>query len=91
VRWAPSSDLGWGSRPKLHGMQGVKAWIGLAVPGRPIGPWSRDAVATCNGPDRLAGAVYGPSYPARLRNTQVSLGSCRGWSARFESCQGAAR
>jgi hypothetical protein len=24
--------------PKLHGMQGVKAWIGLAVPGRLIGP-----------------------------------------------------
>jgi hypothetical protein len=29
------------SRPKLHGMKVVKACIGLAVPGRPIGPWSR--------------------------------------------------
>jgi hypothetical protein len=25
----------------MHGMQGVKACISLAVPGRPIGPWSR--------------------------------------------------
>jgi hypothetical protein len=30
VKWC-----GW------HGMQRVKAWIGLAVPGRPIGPRSR--------------------------------------------------
>jgi hypothetical protein len=33
-------DLRWG-RPKLHGMQVVAARIGLAVPSRPIGPWSR--------------------------------------------------
>jgi hypothetical protein len=39
--WMHASDLGWGSRPKLHGMQGVRARIGLAAPGRPIGPWSR--------------------------------------------------
>jgi hypothetical protein len=24
VDWTRGSDLGWGSRPKLHGMQGVK-------------------------------------------------------------------
>ena len=30
-------DLGWGRRPKLHGMQGVTAGIGLAVP-RPADP-----------------------------------------------------
>ena len=38
-RWA--SNLGWRRSPKLHGMKMVKACIGLAVPGRPIGPWSR--------------------------------------------------
>jgi hypothetical protein len=36
VGWAPVPDLGWGRRPKLHGMQGVTAGIGFAVPGRPI-------------------------------------------------------
>jgi hypothetical protein len=41
LRWVPASDLGYLRGPKLHGMQWVKALIGLAVPGRPIGPWSR--------------------------------------------------
>ena len=41
-RWAGRRlpDLGGGRRPKLHGMQGLMALIGLAVPGPPIGPWS---------------------------------------------------
>jgi hypothetical protein len=30
-----------GGGPKLHGMHVLKARIGLAVPGRPISPWSR--------------------------------------------------
>jgi hypothetical protein len=34
-------DLGWRRSPTLHGMQVLTARIGLAVPGRPIGPWSR--------------------------------------------------
>jgi hypothetical protein len=55
-------DLGRGSRPKLHGMQGVKALIGLAVPGRPIGPWSRRTgapEASATGRDRNPEPAHG--------------------------------
>jgi hypothetical protein len=41
VGWVHASDLGWGRRPKLHGMQGVAAMIDLAVPDRPIRPLVR--------------------------------------------------
>jgi hypothetical protein len=61
--WAPVPDLGWRRRPKLHGMQGVKARIGLAVPGRPIGPWSRRTgapEASATGRDRTLRSVLGP-------------------------------
>ena len=34
--WAHGADLQWGRSPKLHGMQGVTAGIGLASP--PAGP-----------------------------------------------------
>jgi len=39
-------------------MQEVMAWIGLAVPGRPIGPWSRRTgapEASATGRDRALG------------------------------------
>jgi hypothetical protein len=39
--WARGSDLARLGTATLHGMKVVKACIGLAVPGRPIGPWSR--------------------------------------------------
>ncbi len=39
--WTYGADLGWGRRPKLHDMQGVKARIGLAVPGRSVRSLSR--------------------------------------------------
>jgi hypothetical protein len=35
--WAPGSDLGWGRRPKLHGMQGVSIpTVRLPLPILPI-------------------------------------------------------
>jgi hypothetical protein len=33
--WAPASDLGWGKRPKLHGMQGVRGSSPLSSTTRP--------------------------------------------------------
>jgi hypothetical protein len=41
MKWTHAPDLADWRRLQLHGMQGVKARIGLAVPGWPIGPWSR--------------------------------------------------
>jgi hypothetical protein len=45
----------------VYGMQGVKARIGLAVPGRPIGPWSPRTgapEASATGRDRSCRAVF---------------------------------
>jgi hypothetical protein len=65
--WVPTSDLGWGRRLKLHGMQGVGSRIGLAVPGRPIGPWSRRTgapQASATGGDQSLPVHGEPHQPA---------------------------
>jgi hypothetical protein len=74
VGWAQIPDLGWGRKPKLHGMQGVKARIGLAVPGRPIGPWSRRTgapEASATGRDR--NPRCSPTYLLQQRMTPMFL------------------
>jgi hypothetical protein len=60
-------------------MQGVKAFIGVAVPGRPIGPWSRRTgapKASATGRDRAsvrAGSVaHGDRRPADLQLKQLA-------------------
>jgi hypothetical protein len=60
--------LGWESRPKLHGMQRVKARISLTVPGRPIGPLVAE--------DRSAAGVRDRTGP-----TIVGAGPCSHWGA----------
>jgi hypothetical protein len=66
----------WASgRGSLDGMQVLTARIGLAVPGRPIAPWSRRTgapEASATGRDRRAAA---PSATACQR-TRVTDGDC---------------
>jgi hypothetical protein len=69
--WVHASDLGWGSEPKLHGMQGVKARIGLAVPDLPraLRALGNDAVVAEDG---LTDQVWPSNLLPTLINALVS-------------------
>jgi hypothetical protein len=82
--WAPVPDLGWGRRPKLHGMQAVAVVIGLAVPGRPIRSLvvedrSADGVRDRTGPEPRRSAM-GPQ-PAGKRRTTAGMNGHRTFGA----------
>jgi hypothetical protein len=93
--WAHIPDLEWGRRPKLHGMQVLMARIGLAVPGRPIGPWvaedrSAGGVRDQTGPEpavaRWRWSVLGPQPKGEPRTTagrsghRTFIGTAGSWT-----------
>jgi len=71
VGWARASDLEEWSGPKLHGMQGVKARIGLAVPDLPraLRALGNDAVVAEDG---LTDQVWPSNLLPTLINALVS-------------------
>jgi hypothetical protein len=87
MAWAQRSDLGWGRKPKLHGMQGVKA-LCRPCPARPADlpvteDWRTEGVREQTGPDLGVELASGPRL---LKNDGRRTGANTGSRSTTAAC-----